>query len=450
MSPPEMAASGFEERGQIEAAEVKARISLRALFERDGHVFKRSGADLVCLSPFVTEKSPSCHVHEKEGFFMCFSTGLGGDCFTYMEATRHVDFKAALEALASIAGLSGGGPLLPPIIRPPKAEVVELASPLAGEDLERWTAAVARLKESPAEQERIAAWRGYTPATVHWAVERDLMGLVEMYGQMREAFVVERPCEGGGLLPIAFHVRLGPNTPGNPDQRASWRYSPAGVGGWPLVIGRVSTAQIIYACEGQWDALAVVDLMPGWVETWPEGVAVVAMRGTSNWKRFAESFTWPTSATLFALCQSDVAGMRWVTEKEGFLNTVWKRFFRVHGFYSGQKDWNDLLKAKGVTGHEFAKMFRREMRRVGRKAKGQTFLAWCQATASKEAAVSAAGDGALSWLGLAAQDVVADKARPKRRKSLAVWERHWDRRGVTGELRKGLREAWASWKGSLS
>ena len=50
---------------KADASEVKARISLRGLFERDGHVLKRSGADLVCLSPFGQEKAPSCHLHEE-------------------------------------------------------------------------------------------------------------------------------------------------------------------------------------------------------------------------------------------------------------------------------------------------------------------------------------------------------------------------------------------------
>ncbi|MFZ4696286.1 MAG: CHC2 zinc finger domain-containing protein, partial [Verrucomicrobiia bacterium] len=92
----------------VEASEVKARISLRDLFERDGHVLKRSGASLVCLSPFGQEKTPSCYVHEKEGFFKCFSSGLGGDCFVYWQNTRKCDFSAAIEALAAIAGVAPG------------------------------------------------------------------------------------------------------------------------------------------------------------------------------------------------------------------------------------------------------------------------------------------------------------------------------------------------------
>ena len=180
------------------AEQVKARISLRALFERDGYVLKRKGSSLVCLSPFAQENTPSCHVHEEEGWFKDFSSGLGGDCFVYWQETRKVDFKAALEALASMAGHSGGGPLLPPIVRPAKPEVVELAPPLAGEQLKRWRAAVMRLKANPAEQERIASWRGYKLSTVQWAVAQGLMGLVRMYGQEREAFAVERPCRGGG------------------------------------------------------------------------------------------------------------------------------------------------------------------------------------------------------------------------------------------------------------
>ena len=177
----------------VEVADVKSRISLRDLFERDGHVLKRSGADLVCLSPFGQEKTPSCHIHEEEGWFKDFSSGLGGDCFVYWQETRKVDFKVALEALASIAGFSGNGPPLPPIVRPPRLEEVELAPPLAGEDLERWLAGVKLLRDSSEDQERIASWRGYRIETVRWAADQGMMGLVPHYGVMREAFVVERP-----------------------------------------------------------------------------------------------------------------------------------------------------------------------------------------------------------------------------------------------------------------
>lgn len=421
----------------VEAADVKARISLRALLERDGHVLKQNGADLVCLSPFGQEKTPSCHVHEKEGYLKCFSTGIGGDCFVYWQETRKVDFKAAMEALASIAGLSGGGPLLPPVVRPPKAEVVELASPLAGEDLERWTAAVARLKGSPAEQERIASWRGYDVATVRWMAETGMMGLVPCYGVMREAFVVERPAPRL-MIPVSCHVRLGPNTPGNPHPKASWRYHPSGCGAWPFVIGDISTAAVVFACEGAWDVLALAQAMK-WVGVGklPRGVACVGMRGATSWKKF-ESFTWNKDAVLFAFPDRDAAGDKWFAP-DGFLAAMKLRFSRVYPFRpmaASGKDLNDLLRIGGLNGEKLAAMFRRLILR--RRGRGITFLAWCRAAAKTRE------DG----IGRAARYVAADKGRPAGRRSrsrLEDWERSWERAGVAAELLADLRAAWAEW-----
>ena len=44
---------------------------------------KRSGNSWKGLSPFTQEKTPSFYVHPERGFYKCFSTGEGGDCFTY-------------------------------------------------------------------------------------------------------------------------------------------------------------------------------------------------------------------------------------------------------------------------------------------------------------------------------------------------------------------------------
>jgi hypothetical protein len=342
-------------------------------------------------------------------------------------------------------------------VRPPKADKADLASPLGGADLERWLAGVKVLKDSPREQERIASWRAFRPETIRWAVDQGLMGTVPYYGTMREAFAVHRPhvrlvdgkaqgIEGPGMVLVGFHVRLGPGSPGNPDAKASWRFVPwKGVGSWPFVLGEISTAKLMFATEGQWDALALAQVM-GWVGAIPASVAIVGLRGATSWKRFAELFVWPGEAILFALPDRDAAGDKWF-EKEGFLDVMKRRFRRVYAFrpkaVSGCKDLNDLLKIGKLNGKRLAAIFREKIACGVRKAPGLSFLAWCRGMArTREDAV-----------GRAARCVIGEHERPVERHARSrreAWELCWERSGVAPELRASLRLAWKEWTGRRS
>jgi DNA primase len=72
----------------------------------------RSGKYLKGLSPFNKEKTPSFFVNPERGSYYCFSSGQGGDMFTFIEKMEGVDFKGALKILAEKAGVpleySGG------------------------------------------------------------------------------------------------------------------------------------------------------------------------------------------------------------------------------------------------------------------------------------------------------------------------------------------------------
>lgn len=57
------------------------------------------------LSPFNKEKSPSFFVNAERGSYYCFSSGQGGDMFTFIEKMEGVDFKGALKLLAEKAGV---------------------------------------------------------------------------------------------------------------------------------------------------------------------------------------------------------------------------------------------------------------------------------------------------------------------------------------------------------
>ncbi len=75
---------------------------------------KRSGSSWKGLSPFTQEKTPSFYVHPDRGFYKCFSTGEGGDCFSFVMRMENLDFSEAIEFLAKRYNITleyeAGGP----------------------------------------------------------------------------------------------------------------------------------------------------------------------------------------------------------------------------------------------------------------------------------------------------------------------------------------------------
>ncbi len=65
----------------------------------------RSGKYWKGCSPFNKEKTPSFFVSQDRGTYYCFSSGQGGDMFTFIEKMEGVDFKGALKILADKAGV---------------------------------------------------------------------------------------------------------------------------------------------------------------------------------------------------------------------------------------------------------------------------------------------------------------------------------------------------------
>ncbi|MDE2079218.1 MAG: DNA primase [Patescibacteria group bacterium] len=65
----------------------------------------RAGKYWKGLSPFNKEKTPSFYVSPDRGLYHCFSSGKGGDMFTFVEEMEGVDFKGALKLLAEKAGV---------------------------------------------------------------------------------------------------------------------------------------------------------------------------------------------------------------------------------------------------------------------------------------------------------------------------------------------------------
>ena len=66
----------------------------------------RSSRDYVCLCPFHSEKTPSCHVNVGKQFFHCFGCGAGGDVITFIMKAENLEYIEAVKLLAERAGMS--------------------------------------------------------------------------------------------------------------------------------------------------------------------------------------------------------------------------------------------------------------------------------------------------------------------------------------------------------
>ncbi len=66
---------------------------------------KQAGSNFKGLSPFKTEKTPSFMVSSEKGIWHDFSTGQGGDVFTFVMLIEGIEFREALELLAKKAGV---------------------------------------------------------------------------------------------------------------------------------------------------------------------------------------------------------------------------------------------------------------------------------------------------------------------------------------------------------
>lgn len=67
---------------------------------------KKSSRDYVCLCPFHSEKTPSCHVYVDTQSFYCFGCHAGGDVVTFVRMYENLDYMESVRFLAQRAGIS--------------------------------------------------------------------------------------------------------------------------------------------------------------------------------------------------------------------------------------------------------------------------------------------------------------------------------------------------------
>lgn len=95
--------------------EVKSRLSIEDVASEYVEL-KRAGRNFKALSPFSNEKTPSLMISPEKQIWHDFSSGKGGNIFSFVMEMEGVDFKTALEQLARKAGIdlsqyqrTGGG-----------------------------------------------------------------------------------------------------------------------------------------------------------------------------------------------------------------------------------------------------------------------------------------------------------------------------------------------------
>ena len=84
--------------------EVRARLNIEDVIGEYVQL-KRAGRNLKGLSPFTDERTPSFMVSPEKQIWHDFSSGKGGDIFTFVMLVEGMDFRQALEHLARKAGV---------------------------------------------------------------------------------------------------------------------------------------------------------------------------------------------------------------------------------------------------------------------------------------------------------------------------------------------------------
>lgn len=84
--------------------EIKSRLNIEDVIGEYVQL-KRAGRNFKGLSPFTSERTPSFVVSPEKGIWHDFSSGKGGNVFSFVMEVEGLDFKAALELLARKAGV---------------------------------------------------------------------------------------------------------------------------------------------------------------------------------------------------------------------------------------------------------------------------------------------------------------------------------------------------------
>lgn len=85
--------------------EIKSRLDIVEIVSEYVKL-KRNGRTFWGCCPFHSEKTPSFSVSPERQTYHCFGCGKGGDIFSFIMETEHLEFREALERLAERAGVT--------------------------------------------------------------------------------------------------------------------------------------------------------------------------------------------------------------------------------------------------------------------------------------------------------------------------------------------------------
>lgn len=181
--------------------EVKSRLSIEDVISEYVQL-KRAGRNWRGLSPFSNEKTPSFMVSPEKQIWHDFSSGKGGNMFSFVMEVEGLDFKQALELLARKAGIDiqqyrssprAGGPNKERIY-----ELLELSSKFYQVQFSKHKKALEYIfKKRAFTKETALEWRlGYSPnngtALIDYAKSK---GFTE--AEMKQAGISAQAYRGG-------------------------------------------------------------------------------------------------------------------------------------------------------------------------------------------------------------------------------------------------------------
>lgn len=430
---------------ESDIAEIKTAFPLQEFLELRGMEFTRCSGSVVASCPFHEEKTASFHVYPDHHYY-CYGCGAIGDVIKFVRETQGLSFLDAVNHLRSNAPNT---PITPRQAAPAKPD--EPSHPLSDSRLALWHTACDRLVDDLDAQSYLMQWRGYSREIIVNAAAARLMGLWNYWDELREAFLITAParcttnCEPGTEnwepIPVSVHVRLAPNSHGNNTNKATWHYDPASspekpVKSWPFLWGNPVGARWIFVTEGQWDALALADVL-GWrsPEALPPGCAIVGLRGSTGSRRFLKDFPLDRRASVICVGDHDDAGASW-HDPGGLIAQLQERVKRTLCFRPqapGCKDINDLVRKRKFPS-DFLEAVRLRLQPEQKRPRRETFLKFCRQHREEETPI-----------GRAARFVIKDKARPKGRGHPRRWRNHWTALQVDDATRNDLEAAIAKW-----
>lgn len=216
-------------------SEIKARLNVEDVVSQYVQL-KRAGRNFKGLSPFNTEKTPSFIVSPEKQIWHDFSSGRGGDIFTFVMEMEGLDFRGALELLARQAGIDldqfGGRGSSANRAKPRLQEALELATQFYQGQLKNSQPALKYLvRQRGFTKKTILDWRlGYSPNSTRGLTDflvkkgfslteiRKAGLAVERRGQTVDMFrdrVMIPLCDGQGTV-VGFTARLLSDEPNAP------------------------------------------------------------------------------------------------------------------------------------------------------------------------------------------------------------------------------------------